>query len=306
MKNKKVVLITIVILLCIFLPLTVIGFIFKDDKNLLDENPRHDLYYKGKVWFYDENDKLLSSYECQTEVCELSVPTIDDDTYGINYYKGTISSVPVEDNSYTFITDGAVLYLYNVKNGTTLQSYKSIKNYNTKINNNNYILQNSDGLWGVLTVGSTLSSVLPFEYDFVGLINKVDDKGILNSDKFIVLKDSKWYIVDSDNSAITGYIDDPIIDYTDEYVISKNSERIRIHSYQNFEYLTNYQIKDYALEDNYIAIVIDGFILIYNSLNTNYIKSIPLTTSGELDLEKEDNKLIVKINNEIIETIELN
>ena len=306
MKNKKIVLITIIVLLCIFLPLTVIGFIFKDNKNLLDENPKHDLYYKGKIWFYDKDDKFLSNYECKTELCELSKPIINDDDYGIEYFKGNKETVDVEDNAYTFITDGAVIYLYNVINGSTLQSYKAIKNYNTEVFNNSYIIQNNDGLWGVLNIGSVLSVVLPFEYDFVGLTNNVDPAGVLNSNKFIVLKDSKWYLVDNTNSAITGYIQEPIVDYTDSFVVSKNDQRIRIYSYENFEYLTSYTIKDYAIADEYLAIAIDGFVLVYKNLNENYIKSIPNANNGKLTIEKEENKINVKIDSTSIETIELN
>lgn len=311
MKNQKVIYITIIVLLCIFLPLTIIGFIFRDDKNLLDENPGHDTYYKGKIWFYDDNDKLLSSYECQTEICEFTVPTIDDAAYGINYYgEGTMEKVPVVDNKYTFITDGAVIYLYNVTNGTTLGTYKAVKNYNTSLENNAFIVQNQNGLWGVLTIGSTLSSVLPFEYDFVGLINKTNEDGTLNTDKFIVRKNNKWHLVDVtgvEPNAITGEIEDPIVDYTDYYVISKNMNKVRIHSYENYEYLTNYSIKDYVLEDKYIGIITDNFLLIYDNLGSNYLKDITLTgITGEIDLELSNNNLNVKVDNEVIETIEVN
>lgn len=308
MKNNKSVLITIIVLLCVFFPLTIVGFIFKDDKNLLDENPAHDTFYKGHIWFYDNNDKFLSKYECQTEICNFTTPIIDDTIYGLNYYKnGTMTKAEVVDNIYTFITDGVVVYLYNVSNGTTLTNYKAIKNYNTKLENNAYIIQNSDGLWGVLTIGQNLNRLLPFEYDFIGLTNNVNDDGTVSTNKFIVLKDSKWYIVDNTNNFLTGAIDDPIVDYTSEYVFSKSSENIKIYSYQNYEYLTNYQIKDYILEDKYLGIITDKELLIYENLGVNYLKNISLTNiDGKITLEKTENKLSIKVNNEEIESIELN
>jgi len=307
MKNKKVVFVTIIILLCIFVPLTAVGLIFRDDKNLLDENPGHDLYYKGKIWFYDNDDKLLSNYECQTEICELTVPTIDDGTYGINYYKeGTLTRVPIEDDKFTFITDGAVIRLFDVSTGKSLVSYKGVKNYSTKLNRQAYIIKNSNGLWGVLSVSNVLSSIIPFEYDFIGLVNSLNADGTLNTDKFIVLKDSKWFIIDANNSAISGYIDDPIIDYTHEYIFSKNNERVRIFSFQNYEYLINFEIKNYILEDKYIGIVTEDSLYIYENLGVDYIKSVSLTNvTGEITLEKAGDILNVKTNTEIIESIEL-
>lgn len=308
MENKKATFITIIVLLCVFAPLTIIGFINKDDKKIFEENPNHETFYKGYIWFYDDNDKFLSKYECQTEICDFTATTIDDTTYGIkNYQNGTITQVPVVDNKYTFITDGALIYLYNVVNGTTLQSYKAVKNYNTNLENDAFIIQNTNGLWGVLTIGDMLSSVLPFEYDFIGLSDNVNVDGTLNTDKFIVLKDSKWYIVNNENTALTGYIDDPIIEYTNEYVFSKNTERVRIYNYENYEYLTNYNINDYILEDKYIGIVTNNFLLIYDNLRSSYIESVTITNvTGDIILEKNDNKLDVKVNNEVIESIELN
>jgi len=308
MKNKKVVLITIIVLLCVFAPLTIFSFIFKDDRNLLDENPKHEQFYEDSIWFYDNGDKLISKYECQTKICDFSVPTIDDGTYNINYYKGgTMEKVSVIDEKFTFITDGAKIYLYNITATITLNSYKAIKNYNVNLENNTYILQNEDGLWGAIKIGSSLGPVLPFEYDFIGLTDNLNEDNTLNVNKLIVLKENKWYIVDNTNNALSGYIDDPIIDYTDEYIFSKNGDRVRIFSYENFEYINNYQIKDYILEDKYIGIVTDNFLLIYDNLGTSYLKSITLVNNnGKIELEKVDNKLEVKVDNSIIETIELN
>lgn len=306
MKNNKVTLLSIIILLCLFLPLTIIGFIFKDDRNLLDENPKHDLYYKDKIWFYDKDDKFIGSYDCQTEICELASPTINDDIYNIKYYKGDLNVVSMIDESYAFITDGSVINLYDIKLGAVLESYNSLKNYNTLVENNTYIIQKKDGLWGALTIDSNLGPVLPFNYDYIALTNNTEND-VLQADKFIVLKDSKWYIVDNNNSAISGYIEDPIVEYTDNYIFSRNSEQVRIYSFQNTEYLTNYKIKDYVVFDNYIGVVLENSLLIYNDLSANFIKNIIIENSKvDIKLEKENSKLIVKINNEPVESIELN
>jgi len=308
MGNKKIVFITIVVLLCIFLPLTVVGFVTRDGKNILEENPNHETFFEGHIYFYDDNDKYLSKYECVTEICGFSTPTIDDGAYGIKYYKeGTIQNVSVIEDNYTFITDGAIINLYNVVTGKTLGSYKSLKNYNTTITNNAFILQNEDGLWGVLNINNNgLFKPIDFEYDFVGLANKIDEDKNLRADEFIVKKDNKWYIVDNQNNAISGYIDDPIIEYNDRYIFSKNTESARIYSYNDYEYLTNYKIKDYILEDKYIGIITDNFLLIYDDLGKNYIKSITLTNvTGNISLKKSGNKLDVLVGDTILESIEL-
>lgn len=308
MKNKKGVLITIIVLLCIFVPITVIGFLGNSNISPLEDNPKHETYYDGHMWFYDSNDKFLSKYECQTEVCEYTNPTIDDNTFGINYYKdGNVKSVGLISDKYTFITDGSLIHLYAVDTGTVLQNYRAVKTYNTNVENNSYIIQDSNGVWGVIGISNNLSSILPFEYSFIGLGNNFNEYGILAADKFIVQKDTKWYLVDNTNSALSGQIDDPIIDYNDNYIFSKNQDKIRIFSYENYEYLTNYTIKDYILEDKYIGIITDNFLIVYENLGNNYLKSVTLTDkNAKVELEKNENKLIIKINDIETETIELN
>lgn len=307
MKNKKIVLITIVVLLIIFLPLTIAGYFLQLDENPLEENPKHELFYKGYLWFYDEENKFLSKYECLTEKCEIASSTIDDAIYGIKYYQeGTLEKIP-QLNNYVFINDGALIYLFNLENGKVLTTYKEIKNYNTKTENNVYILKNNKDIWGALTIGNNLNKVLDYEYDFIGLGNKVNEYGVLKTDKFIVLKDNKWYIVDQNNSAISGVIDNPIVEFNNEYIFSQSDEKIRIYSYDNYEYLIDYKIKDYLLEDKYIGIVTDEMLYIYENLGTIYIKSYELSKeASEIKLEKIGNKLNVLINGEIQESIEIN
>lgn len=304
MENKRIVLITIIILLLLFIPLTVISAFVRVGKNPLDENPGHDFKYKESLWFYDSKDKFLSSYECQTKICDYASTVIDDDTYEINYYKnGTKNKVDIIDNKFTFINDGALIYLYSVDTGITLQTYKSIKNYNTELENNTYIIQNNDGLWGALTIGNQLSVVVPFEYDFIGLINKTNDN-ILKTNKFIVLKNSKWMIIDNNNSSLNSPVDYPIIDYNDDYIFTKNDNKIKIFSYENYEYLSNYTIRDYILLEKYIGIITDNFLLIYDNLGESYLKSITLTNeSKNIDLEIDGNNLNIKIDNNIVDTI---
>lgn len=306
-KNNKIVLITIIVLLCIFAPLSIIGLLGRQNISPLEENPNHDTYYDGYMWFYDANDEFLSKYECATEICEYTNTTINDDTYGINYYKeGNIPSVSLINDKYTFITDGSVIYLYAADTGTTLQSYKEVKTYNTKLENNAYIVKNNNDVWGVIRFGDNLGAMLPFEYSFIGLTNNLNEDGTLSTDKFIVQKDTKWYLVDSNNSAITGYIDDPIIDYNEDYVFSKNQNRVRIYSYENYEYLTNYEIKDYILVDNYIGIITNNFVLLFENLGNSYIKSVALTNSdSNIEIEKVENKINIKVDGEIKESVEL-
>lgn len=302
MVNKKTVLITIVVLLFLFTPLTIISSLVRKGENPLEENSSHQFFYKGYLWFYDENDKFLSKYECGTEICEYTKPIIDDNTYGLNYYLDGNITLENINNHFAFITDGAIINLINIETGTVLQKYKAIKNYNTNLANDIFIIQNTEGVWGVLSLGNNIRMVIPFEYDFLGLANKINDK-TLNTDKFIGLKDSKWVLIDNNNSALSSYFEEPIIDYNNNYIITKNDNEINFYSYQGTKYLENYQIKNYILEDKYIGVIVDNLLLIYDDFITSPIKTITLNNTDNVKLEVKDNILNIIVDNEIIDTI---
>ena len=304
MKNKKVVLVVIILLLAIFLPLTVLSVIFKNISLKEDENPNHEFSYKGYLWFYDENDKILSKYECLTEVCEYATPIIDDTLYDINYYQeGLAKPVEIIDNAYAFIADDDVL-LYDINRGTKLQGYKAIKNYYTKLANSNYIIQNNNNLWGVLTIGSVLGTVLPFEYDFIGLLDDVNEEGTLNTDRFITLKDGNWQIISSEKIALSTPISYPIVNYTEEYIIAKNENRYRIFDYEGKEYVSNYEISYYYIVDEYIGISNGNAMYVYNDFNNKYLGNANLSNvTGNVTLELQNNNILVKDNDNTISII---
>lgn len=300
MKNKKIVLGAIIFLLIIFVPLTIMGYFVKDKKNPLEENPNHEFYFENKLWFYDNNDKLISSYECQTNKCDLATLSIDDEEYGLNYYKeGTLKKVG-NNNSYTFIGDGALNYLYDIKNGRALQKYLQIKNYNTKIKNDVYIIQNEKKLWGAISIEENLRALVPFDYEFLGIINNISN-GELQLNYFVALKNGEWFLVDKENTKVSSELDSPIVDYNEEYIITKKDNRVKVYSYVGNEFLDTFYFNDYALYDKYIGLVTNDTIYIYNNLNSTYLKSIPNNKSGKLTLEPKGNQVVIKLNEEVID-----
>lgn len=313
MLNKKSVLITIIVLLSVFAPLTIVGLLAKGNVSPLEENPNHETFYQGYMYFYDSSDKFLSKYECVTEVCEYTSSTIDDTEYdGFNYYKdGSEKSVSLIENRYTFITDGSLIYLYAANTGTTLQTYKALKTYSTSIENNTYIVQNDKGVWGALSLGQALGPVLPFEYSFIGLINDVNADGTLNADKFVVKKDNSWYLVRSDSGEVdyvTEALNRPIIDYNDYYIFTKNGEmdNIHIYNYKGEEYLKELVIKEYIKVSDYTGIITDHILYLYKDFGTSAIRTYELTDGfKDVQLELKNNQIMIKINDKIVETVAL-
>ncbi len=301
MINKKTVLATIIALLIIFVPLTIASYFLKEKENPFDKNPGHDFYYKEMLWFYEGND-LINTYHCNTTSCDYAEYVIDDED--INYYKdGNLKKSEVINNNYVFIKDGALTNLYSLDYGKVLQSYKQVKTYNTKVFDNTYILQNQDNLWGAISVSENINSVLPFEYSFVGLRDNLNEDGSLNTDMFIVSKNNKWYLVSKDNEKKSSEFDSKIVDFNDKLIVTKGSS-YHIYNYDKNEYLIDYNINDYGLVKDYLLIISNNMLYIYKDISNGYLKSYNVS-SGKLNTEIENNKIIIKIGENVIDTLDV-
>ena len=247
MKNRKSVLITIIVLLVIFLPLTIIGFItnLNFDEKKVEENPNHEFFFEGHLWFYD-NDNLLGTYECLTETCNLAKGMIDDDEYGVLYYKdGNKEEIDYDGSDYTILNDGVETFIYDIKNNKKFLPIEGIKTYNAILDDNLYIIKNN-GKWGVAKIKNNadndLRMLIPFEYEFIGLKNQLNEDNTLNTDLFIVRKINSWLLINQNQEEKSIGIDTPIIDYTNKFIISKKDDNYIIYDYEGNNLYSDYVI----------------------------------------------------------------
>lgn len=262
MKENKGVLITIIVLLIIFLPLTFLGY----TQNLKTvNNSDKKLHHNGYMWFYDDKGELLSKYECVRQNCDYAISFIDDDKYKIKYFADGDKGInSVINNKYVFINDGKKVVFYSIENDRIITTYKNMKNYNTSISNNEYFLENYDGLWGSLKVSDDMMVVIPFEYNFIGLSKQFNESGKLMSDYYLVSKDNQWYIIDKNNNIVTNKYSD-ISDYR---VFPNNLAVVTTNNLDIYDnngnvintYVMSNEYKDLeiTIENNILKVVIDG------------------------------------------------
>ena len=301
MKDKRYSLVVIIILLIIFLPLTILGYVYKINHKV-EENPNHELYYQGKIWFYDASNTYVSKYECLTEVCGFAKSSVDEEEKDINYYKdGIKDTLENISDSYALIQDGNVIKLYDIKRGESIQDYLKVKNYSTNLTDNVYIIENTNNMWGVLYIKDIVNVVIPFEYDFIGLKNELDSNKNLIANKYIVKKDS-WYLISKDNKEISSKFDDKIVDYNDNYIITYNNT-YKIYNYDKKEYFNNIIIEKYLLENEYIGIISNNTLYIYINLNSEPLKTINITSGDKVLLKYENNRLNIYEDNKLIDSV---
>ena len=260
MKENKGVFYTIIILLIVFLPLTIFGYI---NNKKIENNSEKKLYHNGYLWFYD-NEELLGKYECSTKSCSLAKSTIPDKEYKIKYYtEGTNEDIDIINNKYVFINDGTEIIFYDIHTDSVLTKYKSINTYNSNLNNNEYILENIDGLWGVLSFTNDIASIIPFEYDFIGLSKDLNDSDFINTDYYLVKKDNEWYVIDKENNIVTNkYYNIYEYKILDNFIGVVSDNKLDIYDLDgnitnSFDIDTNYKTLDILVENNNIKVIID-------------------------------------------------
>ena len=307
--NDKKTLITIVVLLVVFLPMSIYGTMHRmnnkvDDKpSVEDDNPTKELVYNGYLYFYDDNGVLLGKRMCKGE-CAKAESVANDSEYGINYYnKGNEEAPLMLANNYVLFKDQEQTILYNLDSEKDTLTFDAIKTYNIS-HTSPVIITTSGGKMGVISLESMMP-IISYQYDFIGIPNRVID-GILDTSRFIAKNGDNWYILESDGSYKGEEYQEPIIDFNNNYVVTKNQDELKIYDYEKNEYLTEIVKKAvYSLGD-YILIISDtNNLLVYSDLNVAEIKSATLSEYSSIDFDYKTTSIDVYLDGNLNQSIDL-
>lgn len=310
-KHKKISFIISVVMLAIFLPLTIIGIIYHKIYNT-EKNPNHEFHYNNKLYFYDSMNNLIGTYDCNYENCGYAEELIEDDEYKINYFKMFgIEKKAIVNDRYAIIADYKdtedEIIIYDIVNNNKLKTYTGYKIYGVGIANNYVVLINEDNMYGVMKFDERPEQILPFEYEFIGLQNEIDqEQRKIASNNFIVKKDGTWGISDENGSILTSSLLSPIVALNDSSFIMNTDDNYSIYNYdgsiklngvfKSLNYLSNYlEIRD--LNNKYYILNIDSL----ESVSQTY----EITDESLITSRINGDKLEVVIDGEIKETIDI-
>ncbi len=294
MKNNKMVLPVIIILLIIFLPLTVIGSYKNLSKGTSLENPGKEHKYNNKLFYYDKTGKLLGTYECTSSECDDAKTEIDDETNDF-YKEGDKNDIGVFNTDNVFIKDGDKIYLYSLGTKIKLLTVNLLKDYNIDIEGNYLIVKNEENLYGLFDLNAGNFKIKP-SYDYMALANKIKDDKLV-SDKIIVKKLNGYFLIDAEDNSLTDTFGVPIYDYNDKYIISKNNDIYTFYKYTGENVLSDLTVKNYEnYEDLMIITTVNNELYIYDVQNEVVLKSYVPVGTDNLSYEISDNKIIIKNN----------
>lgn len=302
MPDKKT-LITIIVLLVITIPLSLLGTInhFQNKNNEANDNPNKEFIYNNKVYFYKDNN-LISYYECQTK-CERAVGIIDDTDYHTNYFKNGTNELPSELNdTWGMFKDNNLINLYNITGKSIVVSYDAVKNYGVE-HLNNILIVKKDEKWGVPDLNSTGKGI-KIEYDYIALPAHIIN-GKLDTTNFIVKKENEWNIMNMNGEVkITPAINNEIVDFNDKYYVTYD-DKYHIYDYNNNEYLQNFTKDIVYATSKYIIIELSNSLYVFNDCNGTWVDKIELTNNGDKYFNETDKGIEIIIDNEVYQSIAL-
>lgn len=290
-KKTITILATILVLLLI-----IIGILFltkkdnnKDKSNTPDVIVKSDYYRyeNGTLVFLGAEDKELGKYKCKNKdekKCYIAFQSNEDEFSGDIYLDDKGNKIDIRakiiNDNYVFIVDNKKgsnddIILYSIKSKSNIDEYTLVKE--TGVNKSYVVLKDKDDKYGVLDLTESTPKVLiNFVYDYAGMINNE------MSNKYLVLKkNSKYYVADYTEKLLSGGFSDKIVDYNDDFIVTKNQE----NKYKVYDYEDNdLQSKSYLfvkLINSYYAVLQDNGLLVFDKEGNRYNETpIALTSTN--------------------------
>lgn len=292
-KQKKLLFILLFVLIIL---LIVIGVIFLNKKDSPKEKEKtpdviveNDFYRyeNGTLVFLDSDNNELGKYKCKNpdqKKCYVAFQSTEDDFTGDLYINEAGNKLDVRakiiNNNYVFIVDNKKgsnddIILYSIKSKNNHDEYNLVKE--SSINKNYVVLKDKDNKYGVLDLSEDTPKVLiNFVYDYIGMINNE------MANKYVVLlKNGKYYVADFTEKLLSGGLNQKIVEYNDQYIVTKDGEnKYKIYDYDDNE-LQSGSFLFIKLNNEYYAAVLENGVYVFDKAGTRYNEvPIPLTSTA--------------------------
>ena len=167
------------------------------------------------------------------------------------------------------------------------------------------MLQNSDGLWGVIGLNDTPSLVIPYSYNYIGVHDVLaNNTTTLETDIYAVSDSSGWKLINKGNTNLTSYYSFPIYDYNSQYVILKNNNYYFLYNYQNTPVIT-FGYSKMMFMGEYVGVLntSNQFYEIDPKTTADVSKRYNVTSMDDVTYTISETGLTISINGTVMETI---
>lgn len=318
MHKRKMTLGIILVLLIFFLPLSIVSFVLhKKYAQPKVENPKHEFRFDNQLYFY-QGKELLGKYECQNfnDYCDYATTNSVETNTKLKEYVSSSNKLNLIEGRFAFLIDSSLatlseapIHLYDLLTNRSIGEYKEIKNYGVGIENANYIVKNDEGLWGVMNFSDGVMVTIPFQYDFIGVVNRFGENGKLLADAFVVQKGDSYQLLDANGQNLSIEFNKEIYTYGRDSIILSDENNMQIVNYEGASIINgNFIYLDYYENNSDYLNIIDSKnqFYIYNLKNKSNLSSPHYVEKIEdVRLEEESGMLRMYIQDVLTENIVL-
>lgn len=184
-------------------------------------------FYKAKESSGSKNNNNNNDPK-KPQVNPKDLPVVDGyNCQNLNCQKLETSNISSEDVE--IIVDGEeTAVIYNKKTKEVERSYKTIEE-SGKL----YIVMNSNGLYGLISIGDEITDVFEAKYKHIDYNEK--------DNQFMVTTNTASFITDENGSKLSPDYSAQIVQYNDKYIVTKTAKGdYHIFDFQNKELLREY------------------------------------------------------------------
>ena len=179
--------------------------------------------------------KEISGYQCQTSNCVI------------------LNGTQIINDKYLFIVDGTEnIVLFDVKEKSIVSTFKSV----VVASNGNFVTKNKDDKYAIITVYDDVKEIVPYEYTLIEYVK--------TKDNYILTKQNSSFVADRNGKTITLTYNAQIMDYNDNYIVTKTSNgEYHVFNFNNSTELTEYvSAKRIFIElvKNYVGVVTNDYM----------------------------------------------
>lgn len=286
-------------------PEEVVPPVIKEEAPVVADN----YYYKeGKLYFLDNSDKEVGTYECENKDADLCYVANNKyrDSFDVPklldaYEEEKVKRLPIYGDKYAFLVDdkdekSKNIKLYSIKDEKVTTTYSDVKAYD----DNYVIVATTDKKYGLLKIDEEVKEVIKPQYTYLGMIDGEDN---------LVAKNKKGYvIINKKNKVLSSSFSSnyEIKSYSNNLVVVKVNEEYSVYDYKNSLISGGYDFA--SVKGKYMALVNDKELYIadinkvkYNEgdiklLNRDYVKTYVYDEEGNLASTKRSFEWNVKEN----------
>lgn len=296
-KKQKIMFIILIVLILILMVILLVFLIGKLNK---EEDPKKEpekvvdvapvvtdnYYYKdGKLFFLDDSEKEIGSYECENQdskLCYVADNKYRDnfDVARLEYESGEelVKKMPIYGDNYVFVVDNKdasakEVKLYSIKDNELKETYIDAKAYDDDY----IVVATKEKKYGLLEIKEGIKEVIKPTYEYLGLIDGEDN---------LIAKTKKGYVViNKKEKVISSDIDSKyeIKNYNNDLIVAKIGDEYVVLNYKNEMIAGGYKYatisgKYAILVNNDNVFVVDSDKNKYNEGNItldnrNYVKT---------------------------------